>query len=404
MMTGAWIFVFCHRVAAIRTNPSNFIDKADNAMVDHGFVGMLPPTVSPKFHVVYKPVYVEYMHIPVTLSMTVDNTASKYRYSSIFSQGSFVYPVSDNLLAKDSTYTHNLTFGGSCLSEEKNWSQIVDTYGFGWLQRAAFRENKSISGKACQLWELSETNKYNWSACIDGNGIPRSFSLAVAPEQGGYSFAKNLAISGAELLDERSPVTGDFSASKECAQWPGEICEGDGVVRLKAFRSTSYVSPTLAGQDASDLLAAGSSACSYVADKIVMYDVNATPSYGPYGFCNYVKNYNLSSCYGSYGKHVGRTAAKHALASLPFGGRCNVTALASTGIWWSWPEAGECADGEPVGTDGCTWSSKISKVVNYDCAMGGFLLKMLCRLPLPSLEAKITKLFMENFETCPNVE
>mmetsp|Transcript_125324 Transcript_125324/g.250157 ORF Transcript_125324/g.250157 Transcript_125324/m.250157 type:complete len:224 (+) Transcript_125324:64-735(+) len=75
--------------------------------------------------------------------------------------------------------------------------------------------------------------------------------------------------------------------------------------------------------------------------------VSVNTSWGPYAVCNQLLG--RRRCWGTLNGHVGRELAIGDTGT----GQC--TANSRIGSWFSFPEEGQCPNGQDVGFQGCTW-------------------------------------------------
>merc|ERR1712093_575569 len=66
---------------------------------------------------------------------------------------------------------------------------------------------------------------------------------------------------------------------------------------------------------------------------------------------------------------VHRTVGRENL-TVVFGGSSAALQYPLGGEWYSHPALGECKEGKPLGTDGCSWKGTVTKAINATCLYG----------------------------------
>jgi len=288
----------------------------------------------------------------------------------------------------------NCSAKGFCLRiHNRSWSEVVKIYGFGWLTHATKSETKTVAGKPCVVWSHSEHNVYQWSACVDADGIPREFSATPSHGYEGGFLSQTFGVPPNNKVQTVSVVLGPPSTTSlanpdACAQRP-PLCLDQGVTTTKVYRSTGFVTPTPGNLNAADARATASTLLIYKQTYVVIYEVTMSTAFGPYSRCQFVKNRGVSECVGLGWESVGKEAADCRDIDPTKCGQCAPNT--EKGNWFSFPVEGECRDGEAIGINGCTWSAKVQKVVLWDCAVRNYT------------DEDAYDKFVEGVETCPGV-
>lgn len=300
-----------------------------------------------------------------------------------------------------SNYTSNLTMNYShCVPHRRSWNHTRTVYGFGWLEQATWIENTTVMGKNCTSYAANSTNRFSWAACIDDYGVPLQFSMEADPREVGASMSGYLSFS-LTLARSLGPAEEEaFEPSYACSHWPLPLCEYQGLRNFKVYRDTSVVTDTPAGQNVGDLRGQTMTACMYSSPYIAEYEVVVNSSYGQYALCNYISNDDRGNVCVGGGDAVGRAPWLHICHGKELCGQC--TNNSETGSWFSFPKEGECKSGTHVGTDGCTWQGRLTKIVDYHCALG-FYLKVQCATSLVFGQDALAAKFAANMAECPDV-
>mmetsp|Transcript_32612 Transcript_32612/g.75782 ORF Transcript_32612/g.75782 Transcript_32612/m.75782 type:complete len:405 (-) Transcript_32612:135-1349(-) len=246
---------------------------------------------------------------------------------------------------------------------------------FWWLPHSEFSGFSNIGGERCSCFRFLQ-QEVDGTMCFDRGGLPRFLGhnpkaslLSVASGAFGSFFIFSNVTAG-------TPADDAFAPSQACAaHFPLPLCpqstnDHDGVVKLNVYRIQGPHEPLeLANRNSGDalgdmLFTCGTGTSGGAGRLIVRYVVMANSSWGQFNQCQYdgVRNY----CTGTFGREVGR-GTPEGLGGKVRGGQC--TDNLDVGSWYSFPKEGQCRDGEPVGSHGCTWSARLARVVDARCVL-----------------------------------
>merc|ERR1711879_623064 len=211
------------------------------------------------------------------------------------------------------------------------------------------------------------------SVCIGKAGVPLEMNRTYTSFGGVVSVQRQLwkNITVGALPDET------FAASKACAtNYPTKACDephGKKTVVLDLYRIHSPAEPfSLENRNVGDALGDMAFTCETGArgfggggDNLVSrWSVEVSMAFGQYGYCLYNRSNHDNYCYGGTGHQVGRESAM-GLGRGALQGQCSPNH--DVGSWLSFPGPGQCHDGMPVGTNGCTWRAQWVRSVNTSC-------------------------------------
>lgn len=164
-----------------------------------------------------------------------------------------------------------------------------------------------------------------------------------------------------------------FATSKACTNYPMPACEETGTVMLDVYRIHGVAEPfSLDDRNAGDTLGDMAFTCQtggagFGGKNTVVswWKVEVSKAFGQYAYCLYDRVGQKNYCNGGTGKAVGRESA-NGLGAGRLQGQCG--ANPDVGTWYSLPSAGRCADGQPIGTNGCSWLQPVRiRTVNSTC-------------------------------------
>lgn len=249
---------------------------------------------------------------------------------------------------------------------------------FAGMPGATRKGSGEVAGEPCVIWALSiQSPAYNvsFSACVASDGVPRQFNfttgLAYHAASAQYWTFSNVSV---------GPVADAvFAPSEVCSKrYPMPPCPSAGVEPLDLYRvRTSDEPDSLANRNLGDALGDMAFFCDLAgvgeAKLVTRWAVQANSSWGQYAYCLYAGGRNV--CFGNTGKSVGRESAL-GLGKGAVQGQCSPNQ--DVGSWFSMPAEGECRDGAPIGSEGCTWSAKPIRSVSASCILHDRGLKESC--------------------------
>lgn len=276
-------------------------------------------------------------------------------------------------------YNLNMTIGTGADSVCKAFPQPYYDL-FSALQYARETGSGVVAGEPCSIWKFhyeSPTQNLSFSSCIASDGVPRQFNMTTG---GAYKAASAQYWTFVNVSVGPVPAS-VFINSDACAnRWPMPPCKatGTGVEVVDMYRVRSSQEPNvLANRDLGDALGDMAFFCALAGidetSIVTHWRVRANSSWGQYSYCLYQSGKNV--CYGTTGKLVGRESAI-GMGKGAYQGQCSLNDV--VGSWYSIPAEGECAEGAPIGSDGCTWSGKALRSVGAGCILNERGLKQSC--------------------------
>lgn len=227
----------------------------------------------------------------------------------------------------------------------------------------------TVRGEHCEVWSaVLQATGYSLSvrACVGSDGVPRQLNVSTGLAYKALS-EQRYAFSNPRV----GPVSdAAFIGSDVCANhYPMDPCPAGEEVSLTMYRTHSPAEPaSLANRNTGGALGDMAFFCNLggmdETQVVTKWAVQANSSWGQYGFCLFAGGKNI--CYGSTGKHVGRQSAL-GLGEGGVQGQCS--ANDDVGSWYSFPAEGECQDGAPLGTRGCTWKATPVRSVSARCIL-----------------------------------
>jgi len=226
--------------------------------------------------------------------------------------------------------------------------------GIDWTSKGV----QSANGTQCERWE-----SVHISICVGLDGAPvqltdsRKSTSPIPIGSLSYTF------SDAELGPVDASV---FEQTPACVNYPIPPCDSTKVVTENIFRLHGGGEPLILDErNFGNLMGQPTIVCDWnpYGQFVSMWELTASSSYGQYGRCHYNASGNLNYCDAHTGTHVGREAPDG--VGFPTAGQC--TPNLETGSWLSFPAGGKCADGAPVGTDGCMYLGKRLRTVHAEC-------------------------------------
>lgn len=209
--------------------------------------------------------------------------------------------------------------------------------------------------------------------CIAKDGSPREWNVTVGLPFGGSSatFTQSYTFSNISV----GQITDfHFENSRACAMnYPTQACPSAGVETLNLYRIHTSTEPAdLANRNLGDALGDMAFMCevtqqgALASNVVTWWQVDSSTDYGQYAYCLF-NLHKRNECFGGTANKVGRESAQGA-GKGHLQGQCSTND--DVGSWYSFPGAGECAVGKPVGTDGCTWGrARPLRTVNASCIL-----------------------------------
>jgi len=252
---------------------------------------------------------------------------------------------------------------------------------FAWLASARRNGSSIVGGDACDLWVGSgsmssfvfKMPSVNMSICIAKDGSPREWNVSLVVPIGGsgQTLTQTYVFSNVTV----GHITDDFfKNSNACASnYPTQACPSAGVETLNLYRIHTSTEPNdLANRNLGDALGDMAFMCevsqqgALASNVVTWWQVDTSTDYGQYAYCLF-NLHHRNECFGGTANKVGRESAQGAgMGHLQ--GQCS--ANDDVGSWYSFPAAGQCAAGQPVGTDGCTWGrARPVRTVNASCIL-----------------------------------
>jgi len=279
--------------------------------------------------------------------------------SDLFHPGDKV--IIDQLASNTTGLNFNLTLGTGddsvCKPMQRPYADPFAVIAF-----ATTRNGSSIvGGQPCDVWS-GVLGSFNVSSCIGSDGVPREISFGTT----------SMTWSDIKVGPPPEEV---FAPSKACAtNYPTPACEETGTTNLDVYRIHSLAEPfSLEDRNIGDALGDMAFTCLSNgsgfggASVVSWWKVEVSNAFGQYGYCLYDSVGHKNYCHGGTGIKVGRESALgQGVGHLQ--GQCS--ANLDVGNWYSLPAAGQCANGQPMGTDGCTWrNAQRVRTVNISCIM-----------------------------------
>jgi hypothetical protein len=252
---------------------------------------------------------------------------------------------------------NNVCRNGSPKAKYSDW--------YSWLPYAKYGGQQVFNGTMCDVWELSGgAGPYSYSNLMavrhDNNSIPQYFSA----ESSYKNTTSRTQFTYIDFLPNQQFSSDFFDIPWECAG-NGRVCQGSGVqVRDDFVRFHEPNNYDLANQNVGDVLGDATFLCSSLLGNlepayqwVSQFQVQVNTSWGNYGLCNF------GNCWGLNQQLVGREASS---GIAPLGGQC--ARDTAYGVWYSMPALGQCAAGQSVGDNGCTWKTlQRLKTIDSDC-------------------------------------
>lgn len=172
-----------------------------------------------------------------------------------------------------------------------------------------------------------------------------------------------------------------FAISNACAtNYPTPLCPYTGIQTLNLYRIHSAKEPNqIENRNAGDALGDLSFMCekdgaAKFKDALVTHwRLETNASWGQYSYCFFADGHN--KCSGG-GMHIGRESS-WGLGAGALQGQCSDND--DVGSWYALPADGECGPGEPIGTNGCTWTgAKAMRTVLASCIFNDRRLTEVC--------------------------
>jgi len=283
-------------------------------------------------------------------------------------------------------YNLNVTSGSgddaSCRIFSQNYSY---TDPFAIAEFASVKNGSLvIGGEPCEIWSGS-ASVLDVSVCIARDGVPRQMNTSIASTKQLLSTMTWSNVVAGPLPEEV------FAPSRACANRSANIstdhgpqaCEEAGSVKLDVYRVHSVTEPlSLNNKNVADSLGElGFVSCgnwwgeerpcdhcgNFGAKGTVVswWQVEVSQAFGGYAACRQDPSTHENKC-DVASTLVGRSPGLGHDWPLGAGrlgldsGRCTRAwrpgvCKDACGSWYSLPLSGRCADGQPVGTNGCSW-------------------------------------------------
>lgn len=252
---------------------------------------------------------------------------------------------------------------------------------FAWLIDAQRNGSSVVDGEPCEIWvgfggfsmAIFQLPAANMSLCITKLGAPREWNISATIPIGGMSNVFSVTYHFFNVEVGHLPETA-FDNSDACAtNYPTSACPSTEIETLNLYRIHSLEEPDdLGNRNLGDALGDMAFMCetsqqgALQSNVVTWWQVDSSTSYGQYAYCLF-NLHHRNECFGGTTNKVGRESAQGAgLGHLQ--GQCSSNN--DVGSWYSFPTAGECAAGTPVGTNDCTWgNARRLRTVNASCIL-----------------------------------
>jgi len=379
---------------------------------------------------------------PVTIETFYDglNQRIRERSSSAFA------PFTDKLIHSSARYDNfNITVGRGDDAICRTFMQTyAETDPFAIAESASVRNGSSVvGGEPCDIFSGS-SSIFDVSVCIARDGVPREMNTSITRTKQLLSTMTWSNVVVGPLPDEVFANSGACEHPLRDHDLPA--CEEAGSVKLDVYRVHGVTEPlSLDDRNAADSLGEllfthcqfdwweGKHGGFGMPNTVVSWwQVEVSKAFGQYQACSLNHYTHKNMCDGSQtGNPVGRSVVNgpgwlsdpsslvNGLGAGRLGldsGRCAPALLSNpdVGNWYSFPSSGRCADGQPVGTNGCSWgNAQHVRTVNSTCIMEDRGLSGRCRQriwpDLPDLSesaAIFTKALLANDPArggCPDI-
>mmetsp|Transcript_77635 Transcript_77635/g.150002 ORF Transcript_77635/g.150002 Transcript_77635/m.150002 type:complete len:448 (+) Transcript_77635:63-1406(+) len=228
--------------------------------------------------------------------------------------------------------------------------------------------SSKLGNHTCEIWQVPVLNI---SACVGNNGVLLQYNQSMR----GY-------VSVMTWKDTMigPPPTEVFMPSMTCISgYPTRPCPSNGSTKLDLYRIHSPEEPlSLANRNVGDALGDMAFTCTtngqgfagggggMEGTVVSWWKVDVNLDFGQYAYCLFDRRSRHNFCYGGTGIQVGRESAL-GLGKGALQGQCSPNH--DVGNWLSFPQAGQCPKGTPLGINGCTWRAHWVRAVNTSCIL-----------------------------------
>lgn len=287
----------------------------------------------------------------------------------------------DTVVINTTGLNYNLTIGsGDNAVCDAMTASSADPYAALYIGLQNKTGTSVRSGKPCDIW-VGNGTYWNYqtkiSVCLGEEGVPFEMNQTMYIGDRAASSTRQVWSN----IDVGPIAESTFLPSKACAtNYPTKACvvpeDAEKSKVLDLYRIHSPTEPlSLVNRNIGDALGdmaftcqTGGAGFSADTDNVVSrWSVEVSPDYGQYSHCLYDRVHHANVCVDNSGMKVGRESAE-AFGSGALAGQC--TPNLDVGSWYSLPAKGQCPEGQPLGTNGCTWANaRRLRTVNVSCVM-----------------------------------